>query len=411
MKPSDLSKMTRQQLQDLARRKKIAVPSNLLKADLASKVGRELRKQEKRKAAGAKGKAKKNTSSRKKTVGEKAATPKAATKKAGGSRSTRATPGKKKAATAKASSKTKKTAVAGRTKAKTGTRSTVKAGATQSKKTAARSTSRKAVSATKKKTPSTRKTTGKATAKPKAASKTARAVAKKQAPRKPRAATAARKRPTPASGLHPPREVDEELAAKFILGPAAMQDESEREARMDLPAGYGDHRLVMMVRDPYWVYCYWELQPQYIEEALSRLGRPAHEVRWVLRMHPEGGRKGSGHFDTEIDTRARSWYMHLAPPGATFTAEIGILDGTGRYAAVARSNSVTLPMDRPSSNMDEQWMLSDEELHHHYAGMEFPHAEGMKPTGKGSLFDEGQSGRPVQTGGASEYRPPSFSKK
>lgn len=410
MKPSDLSKMTRQQLQDLARRKKITVPSNLLKADLASKVGRELRKQEKRKAAGAKGKAKKNTSARKKTVAEKAMTPKAAAKKAGSSRSTRATPAKKKTAAAKASSRTKNTtAIIGKPKIKA--RSVAKVAKAKAKTAAAKTPSRKAVSATKKKTTAIRKTAGKATAKPKAASKSERAVTRKQTRRKPRAATTARKRPTPAGGLHPPREVDEELAAKFILGPAAMLDESEKEARMDLPAGYGDHRLVMMVRDPYWVYCYWELQPQYIEEALSRLGRQAHEVRWVLRMHPEGGRKGAGHFDTEIDTRARSWYIHLAPPGATFTAEIGIRDGAGRYAAVARSNTVILPMDRPSGNMDEQWMLSDEELHHHYASMDFPHAEGMKPTGKGSLFDEGQSGRPVQPGGASEYRPPSFSKK
>ncbi|CCQ89567.1 hypothetical protein NITGR_130033 [Nitrospina gracilis 3/211] len=221
----------------------------------------------------------------------------------------------------------------------------------------------------------------------------------------------AKKRPASSVRIRPPREVDEELTAKFVLGSATMQDESGQEARMDLPAGYGDHRLVMMVRDPYWVYCYWELQPQYIEEALSRLGRQAHEVRWVIRIHSQGGQAGTDHFDTEIDTRARSWYIHLAPPGATFTAEIGIRDSDGRYAAVARSNSVTLPMDRPSSNMDEQWMLSDEELHHHYAGMDFPHAEGMKPTGKGSVFDEGQSGRPVQPGGASEYRPPSSSNK
>src|SRR4051794_14778925 len=27
----------------------------------------------------------------------------------------------------------------------------------------------------------------------------------------------------------------------------------------DLPAGYGKDRIVVMVRDPYWLHCYWEL--------------------------------------------------------------------------------------------------------------------------------------------------------
>ena len=27
----------------------------------------------------------------------------------------------------------------------------------------------------------------------------------------------------------------------------------------DLPRGYGRDRIVVMVRDPYWLHCYWEL--------------------------------------------------------------------------------------------------------------------------------------------------------
>ncbi|MGP0565403.1 MULTISPECIES: DUF4912 domain-containing protein [unclassified Nitrospina] len=405
MKPSDLSKMTRQQLQNLARRKKIPVSSSLLKNEMVSKIGRELRKQEKQKAAGGKGPAGKTTARKtgsRKTATKKAAAVKPSTKKAGGSRSTGVAKAGKKAASPK-SGRVRSTA----RKAATG-KPKAKAQVKTKKKTAVKSTAN-----TKKAATQTGKAQAKAKTKP-----TARAVkgktrktADKTPARKSRTPVQARKRPASAGRIRPQREVDEELTAKFVLGAATMQDESGQEARMDLPAGYGDHRLVMMVRDPYWVYCYWELQPQYVEEALSRLGRQAHEVRWVIRIHSQGGQAGTDHFDTEIDTRARSWYIHLAPPGATFTAEIGVRDGAGQYVAVVRSNSVTLPMDRPSANMDEQWMLSDEELHHHYAGMDFPHEEGMKPTGKATLFDEGQSGRPVQPGGASEYRPPSSSKK
>src|SRR5260370_5909840 len=30
----------------------------------------------------------------------------------------------------------------------------------------------------------------------------------------------------------------------------------------DLPVGYGKDRIVVMVRDPYWLHCYWELTRQ-----------------------------------------------------------------------------------------------------------------------------------------------------
>ena len=39
----------------------------------------------------------------------------------------------------------------------------------------------------------------------------------------------------------------------------------------DLPAGYGKDRIVVMVRDPYWLHCYWELTRQAIKRAEAAL--------------------------------------------------------------------------------------------------------------------------------------------
>ncbi|CAI2717175.1 DUF4912 domain-containing protein [Nitrospina watsonii] len=364
MKPSELSSMTRQQLQDLAKRKKIPVTSNLRKEELVSKVGRALRKRDKEKAAAKQAKAVKKA-----TVKTSGASPRSVGK------STAAGKPKAGARPAAASKKTKATPQA-KTQPQSARAQTGTPGQKAPKKTAAK----KALEA------------------------------KKKAARKARVArTETYRRSTAKTRVPPPTKVDAELASKYILGPAPIHDESEREVRMDLPAGYGDHRLVMMVRDPYWVHCYWELQPQYIEDALKALDRSIQEVHWVLRMYSGAGR--DHFFDTEISQSGRSHYVHLAPPGATFTAEIGVRDGQGHYATVVRSNSVTLPRDRPSSNMDEQWMLSDEELHHHYAGVESSYPEGAGPLAE-TRSSEGQPQQPsAGPGGASEYRPPSSSKK
>ena len=40
---------------------------------------------------------------------------------------------------------------------------------------------------------------------------------------------------------------------------------------------------------------------------------------------------------------------------------------SGNFAVVAVSNSISLPLDRPADSLDEEWMLSPEEISFHYA--------------------------------------------
>jgi hypothetical protein len=145
--------------------------------------------------------------------------------------------------------------------------------------------------------------------------------------------------------------------AKFILGKPDIRDESRMEISPELPLGYGDNKIVMLVRDPNWCYLYWELQEGNIEDGLRRLSRLRSEVRHVLRFHPAHGEETF--FDVDVDFRHRSHYQKLSP-GASFYAEIGLMDHEGHFAALAVSNTVTLPLDGPSEIIDEQWITTDE---------------------------------------------------
>src|SRR5437773_11132186 len=51
-----------------------------------------------------------------------------------------------------------------------------------------------------------------------------------------------------------------------------------------LPSGYGKDRIVVMVRDPYWLHCYWELTRQGIARAEAALGQDWHGARPILRL-------------------------------------------------------------------------------------------------------------------------------
>lgn len=151
--------------------------------------------------------------------------------------------------------------------------------------------------------------------------------------------------------------------AKFIVAPTQVRDESHFEISAELPADYGDHKLVMMVRDPYWVHLYWELQGERIESALQSVSQSIEEVRCILRITPTSG---GDIFDVDTDFRTGNQYLQLSPPGASFYVEIGFLTREGRFEALARSNTITLPLDRPSEVIDERWMTSEEEFQRIY---------------------------------------------
>src|SRR5207302_4240106 len=71
-------------------------------------------------------------------------------------------------------------------------------------------------------------------------------------------------------------------SSKFDVG-VPTSDLSAKVPK-DLPAGYGKDRIVVMVRDPYWLHCYWELTRHAIQRAEAALGQEWHTARPILRL-------------------------------------------------------------------------------------------------------------------------------
>ena len=274
----ELSKLTKTELTAMARRKKIPVPSGMLKDAMVKAIKKGLRKIEAQK--------------------------------------------KSKPATAK----TRKRATAQRTKT--------------SPEKAVRGKSRVAVKA--KKTPTKKSVANK--------TKTATAKIRKRtttAKRKPKTATAkTRKRATTAK-QKPKIATAKKVTSKPVPKP--------RETHPDLPASYGDHRLVVMARDPNWAYAYWELDPKRVHDLTQSAGQSS--TRWVLRvysatLHPEV-EKGN-YFDIVINVDTGSFYLNLSKPGARFIVEIGVVDASGFFRSAAQSKPVILPLDHPSEAIAPQ---------------------------------------------------------
>src|SRR3989338_2003336 len=70
---------------------------------------------------------------------------------------------------------------------------------------------------------------------------------------------------------------------------AVLQDpkifEVHAPRNTELPHQYGDNLIHIMVRDPYWLYSYWEIQQEHQMQALQQLGGDWNCVRSILRVH------------------------------------------------------------------------------------------------------------------------------
>jgi hypothetical protein len=127
------------------------------------------------------------------------------------------------------------------------------------------------------------------------------------------------------------------------------------------PARIGQDRLVVMVRDPYWLHAYWELAPRSLERAQSALGPHWHTTRPVLRVfHVSGDGTAILQREIVIHGGVNHWYVDVQNPPQQFRMEIGYLASSGQFYCLARSNSVTTPPAGTSDSVDENWADIDE---------------------------------------------------
>ena len=216
---------------------------------------------------------------------------------------------------------------------------------------------RKAAPAGRKTAP--RRTPAKTKAKAKVVAKT-RPAAKRRAPVKrskaatgpERAKAVARPAPVPAaekalprSSVVPPPPLAAAAAAYIDRGPV-------------LPEGYGDDRLVTLVRDPRCIFSYWELLGGGYERARSELGDELTGGVWVLRLVKVTGER---FFDVPIDPAIGNWYLHVEP-GERYQVKIGLVLPSGLFRELAASLEVVTPAEQVSEVVDGEWMLVREEF-------------------------------------------------
>ena len=160
----------------------------------------------------------------------------------------------------------------------------------------------------------------------------------------------------PSRNLEAQEEVE---AAKFELGQEdRMSGElsSVDEGLADLPAGYGETRIVLMPRDPQWAYTYWDIPNDHKEE-LRRLGGQQLALRLydVTDINIEFQRPHSIQ-EYPCDELAREWYLPIPVSDRDYVVDIGYRCADGRWLVLGRSARVHVPPVYPSDWIEDHFI-------------------------------------------------------
>jgi hypothetical protein len=151
-------------------------------------------------------------------------------------------------------------------------------------------------------------------------------------------------------------------AAKFELGQEDRTGGSLAdvdEALADLPAGYGDSRIVLLPRDPQWAYTYWDI-PNDHKEALRRQGGQTLALR-IYDVTDLDLDYQSPHSIQEYpaDELAREWYLPIPVSDRDYVIDVGYRTADGGWLVLARSARVHIPPVYPSDWIEDVFITVD----------------------------------------------------
>jgi hypothetical protein len=183
-------------------------------------------------------------------------------------------------------------------------------------------------------------------------------------PAAPKAARSAKSNPTKVNGKSHVRPTG---SPKVVL--RIQKVHAERERLKDLSQGSSvsrlngksaRDRLVLMVRDSYWLQAVWTVTPHSVKRAEAALAAYWHTARPCLRLlEVDGGLTTSTAErvvrEIEIHGGVSNWYIEAPEPPHSYRVDIGYRASNGKFFVIARSQAVTTPAPNSSDAIDNNW--------------------------------------------------------
>jgi hypothetical protein len=165
------------------------------------------------------------------------------------------------------------------------------------------------------------------------------------------------------AAARPLRAAARDTSARTVDEPAERKADvaaGPKDLSAKLPQAFTKDRIIVMVRDPFWLHCYWELTHQAIQRAEAALGQDWHGARPILRVFDVSSQETTctseaAVRDIDIHGGCNNWYIEVQNPPRSYRVDVGYVSKRGQFYVLARSNVVTTPRAGVSDTIDENW--------------------------------------------------------
>jgi hypothetical protein len=109
---------------------------------------------------------------------------------------------------------------------------------------------------------------------------------------------------------------------------------------LELPEAYGTQRLLLVARDPHWLYVHWDMTTDQLRQH-NQQSRDGHLVVRVFRDQPAGAPVVEQHVHPE----SRNWFVHVGRGGTRYVAQLGYYKKGGDWKSLVTSGATFTPPD------------------------------------------------------------------
>jgi len=171
---------------------------------------------------------------------------------------------------------------------------------------------------------------------------------------------------------HHERAARRPTAKQLRIAERIHQVNAERERLKDLSGAFSvaksggkrkapeKDRLVLIVRDSYWLQAIWSVTRHSVKRAEAALAENWHTAGPVLRLlEVDGGHTTSTAErvtrEIEVHGGVTNWYIEVNNPPHSYRVELGYKAANGRFFSLCRSNIVHTPAPDSSDEIDGNW--------------------------------------------------------
>ena len=199
---------------------------------------------------------------------------------------------------------------------------------------------------------------------------------------KPASAIVAANSRTVSVAIKPAKRKEKTLRTKVFPPLHAQLNFGFPENTPELPLRYNDNRLVLMPKDPEYMFCYWEVTPELLagrekEKLTGSFYRETLRIEWELQSASEPNFQF-----IPVTFLAKKWYFGIPQIGHTYQADLGWVNDAGHFISILRSNPSDLP---------ENWSVTRDRLRKR--GGALAHSAGAAGIMGGSERGSGESSR------------------